>query len=118
MASNNKSSKSPKKANNKTQKQDPEAKAPAEPTNRPKNLTIVGIGASAGGLAALTAFFDAVPAETGLAFVVVTHLHPEHESHLAELLQKHTQMPTQQVSQKVKVEPDHVYVIPPNRSIS
>lgn len=52
-----------------------------------------------------------------MAFVVVTHLHPEHESHLAELLQKHTKMPTLQVMKKIKVEPDHVYVIPPNRSI-
>ncbi|HEU0297736.1 MAG TPA: CheR family methyltransferase [Anaerolineales bacterium] len=117
MASNNKKSKRPSKANPKTQTQDPEAIAPAEPTNRPKSLTIVGIGASAGGLAALTALFSALPSNTGMAFVVVTHLHPEHESHLPELLQKHTQMPTQQVVGRIKVEPNHVYVIPPNRSI-
>ena len=117
MASNNKKSKRPSKANSKTQSQDPEVKAPAEPTNRPKALTIVGIGASAGGLAALTALFRALPSNTGMAFVVVTHLHPEHESHLPELLQKHTEMPTQQVVRSTKVEPNHVYVIPPNRSI-
>jgi two-component system CheB/CheR fusion protein len=64
-----------------------EAKAPAEPENRDRGLTVVGIGASAGGLEALRFFFSALPAETGMAFVVVTHLHPEHESHLAELLQ-------------------------------
>jgi two-component system CheB/CheR fusion protein len=52
-----------------------------------------------------------------MAFVVVTHLHPEHESHMAELLQRHTQMPTQQVVEKTRVRPNHVYVIPPNRNI-
>ncbi|MGE5373425.1 MAG: CheR family methyltransferase, partial [Bacteroidota bacterium] len=62
-------------------------------------------------------FFDSVPADTGMAFVVVTHLHPEHESHMAELLQRHTQMPAMQVNERIKVESDHVYVIPPNRSI-
>ncbi|HUF00632.1 MAG TPA: chemotaxis protein CheB [Anaerolineales bacterium] len=113
---NNKPKKSPK-ATKKTPAQDPEAKAPTEPTNRPQALTIVGIGASAGGLAALSAFFNALPADPGMAFVVVTHLHPEHESYMAELLQKYTTMPVQQVMGRVKVEPNHVYVIPPNRSI-
>lgn len=115
---NKQSQKSPKpKKPTSKQEQDPEAKAPVEPTNRPKVLTVVGIGASAGGLPALRSFFEALPSDTGMAFVVVTHLHPEHESHMAELLQNHTQMPTMQVNTKVKVEPDHVYVIPPNRSI-
>jgi two-component system CheB/CheR fusion protein len=119
MASkNNKKPEPSPKPTKKTRKQaDPETKAPTEPTNRLKALTVVGLGASAGGLAALSAFFGALPAETGMAFVVVTHLHPEHESHLAELLQKHTRMPTQQVNQRVKVEANHVYVVPPNRSI-
>jgi len=94
-----------------------EAKVPVEPSNTDRGLTIVGIGASAGGLSALRSFFDALNSDTGMAFVVITHLHPEHESHMAELLQKHTQMPTRQVSKKIKVEPNHVYVIPPNRSI-
>jgi two-component system CheB/CheR fusion protein len=94
-----------------------EAKKPAEPTNRPQGLTVVGIGASAGGLSALNAFFDALSPDTRMAFVVVTHLHPTYESHLAELLQQHTQMPSRQVTQRMKVEADHVYVIPPNRSI-
>ncbi|HEX2993669.1 MAG TPA: chemotaxis protein CheB, partial [Anaerolineales bacterium] len=94
-----------------------EAKAPVEPSNRERGLTIVGIGASAGGLEALQSFFDALPDDTGMAFVVVTHLHPEHESHLAELLQKHTQMSVRQVAKMVKVESNHVYVIPPARTI-
>jgi two-component system CheB/CheR fusion protein len=80
-------------------------------------ITVVGIGASAGGLKALQAFFEALPDDTGLAYVVITHLHPEHESHLAELLQRHTQMPVRQVDGLVYVEKDHVYVIPPNRRL-
>ncbi|HSL27725.1 MAG TPA: chemotaxis protein CheB [Anaerolineales bacterium] len=92
-----------------------EAKAPGKPANTERGLTVVGIGASAGGLKALQSFFEALPAEPGMAFVVITHLHPEHESHLAELLQKHTRMPTMQVRKRTKVEANHVYVIPPNR---
>jgi two-component system CheB/CheR fusion protein len=94
-----------------------EAKAPVEPSNEDRGLIVVGIGASAGGLEALQAFFGALPADTGMAFVVITHLHPEHESHMAELLQRHTAMPAIQVNKKVKIKPDHVYVIPPNRSM-
>ena len=95
-----------------------EAKKPAEPTNQTQGLTVVGIGASAGGLTALNSFFDALSPDTGMAFVVITHLHPGYESHLAELLQQHTQMPTHQVSHRIKVKADHVYIIPPNRNIT
>src|ERR1044071_1848479 len=83
-----------------------EAKAPAEPQNSKRGIPIVGIGASAGGLRALESFFKKVPPETGIAFVVVTHLHPEFESHMAELLQKYTRMPAKQVTEKMKVEPN------------
>jgi two-component system, chemotaxis family, CheB/CheR fusion protein len=80
-------------------------------------ITVVGIGASAGGLKALRAFFEALPSKTGMAYVVITHLHPEHESHLAELLQRSTAMPVQQVNGLVPAEKDHVYVIPPDRRL-
>lgn len=119
-----------KKENTKTSSQPPkptkkqpgeteelEAKAPVEPSNREQGLTVVGIGASAGGLFALSNFFDSLSADTGMAFVVVTHLHPEHESHMAELLQRNTKMPVMQVTAETRVEPNRVYVIPPNRSI-
>ena len=85
--------------------------------HRENGLTIVGIGASAGGLKALRSFFEALPDTTGMAFVVITHLHPEHESHLADILQSDTKMQVSQVIRKVDVEPDHVYVIPPNHQI-
>jgi two-component system, chemotaxis family, CheB/CheR fusion protein len=79
---------------------------------------VVGIGASAGGLSALKALFRCMPADTGLAFVVVVHLSPKHESHLADLLQSHTPMPVTQVSGTVRMEPDRVYVIPPGSNLA
>jgi two-component system, chemotaxis family, CheB/CheR fusion protein len=87
----------------------------ASHTGKDKPLTVVGIGASAGGLAALQGFFDALPDDTGLAFVVVTHMDPERESLLPELLQKHTAMPVRQVRDLAAIEPNAVYVIPPGQ---
>ena len=92
-------------------------KSTSSSSPREVGVTVVGIGASAGGLKALRSFFEALPDTTGMAFVVITHLHPEHESHLADILQGDTKMRVRQVTSKVKVEPDNVYVIPPNRHI-
>jgi len=76
---------------------------------------VVGIGASAGGIAALRQFFGRVTAGSGLTFVVILHLSPQHESNLAALLQTHTKIPVTQVNETVRVQPDHVYVMPPNK---
>ncbi|HEX2723996.1 MAG TPA: chemotaxis protein CheB, partial [Gemmatimonadaceae bacterium] len=65
------------------------------PTASKLKPTIVGIGASAGGLSALKAFFSHVPSDSNLAFVVVVHLSPEHESHLSDLLQPYVSIPVQ-----------------------
>jgi two-component system CheB/CheR fusion protein len=78
---------------------------------------IVSIGASAGGLAALKHLFANIPADSGLTFVVVVHLSPEHKSHLAEVLQPHIKMPVLQVTQSLPLEANHVYVIPPNANL-
>src|ERR1051326_4807845 len=80
--------------------------------------TVVGIGASAGGLAALKTFLDHVPENSGLAFVVVVHLSPDHESHLAQLLQVHSRLPVEQVTHTTRLEPNHVYIIPPNANLN
>lgn len=87
-------------------------------TNELPDFAVVGIGASAGGLAALKAFFANVPKDSRLAFVIVVHLSPEHESHLSELLQPFVEMPVQQVQETVKLQRDHVYVIPPNANLN
>lgn len=80
--------------------------------------TVVGIGASAGGLGALKTFFAHLGDGGGMAFVIVMHLSPEHESHLADILQPHVKMPVQQVTQTMPLEANHVYVIPPNSNLS
>src|SRR5262245_54323574 len=95
------------------------AATPDHPQETPaRKMTVVGIGASAGGLDALKQFFGIVPADTGLAFVVVVHLAPQRESHLAELLQPRAKIPVRQVADSAHLEPNHVYVIPPGRNLS
>lgn len=88
-----------------------------EPPQDATPFPIVGIGASAGGLKAFEEFFRACSPTTGMAFVLVSHLDPGHESLLTEILQRFTAMPVVQPLDKTPVEPDHVYVIPPNREM-
>ncbi len=88
------------------------------PTRDDGKLRVVGLGGSAGGLAALQGFFGAMPPDSGMTFVVIMHLAPEHGSTLAEQLQRSTSMPVRQVQTRLKIEPDHVYVIPPARYLS
>nr|MEE4269664.1 chemotaxis protein CheB [Candidatus Krumholzibacteria bacterium] len=77
----------------------------------------VGLGASAGGLEALDQFFDAMPAQSGLAFVVVQHLSPDYKSLMAELLSKHTQMEVVRAEDGMAIASNHVYIIPPRKDI-
>ena len=79
---------------------------------------IVGIGASAGGLVALEDFFKNVPVLSGIAYVVIQHLDPTKHGMLPELLQRFTPMKVLQVGNRMKVLPNHVYVIPPNKNLS
>jgi two-component system CheB/CheR fusion protein len=83
-----------------------------------KTFPIIGIGASAGGLEALELFLHHVPQNSGMAFVIVQHLDPTQKDLLPELLQRATRMPVQQVKDRTRVEPDQVYVIPPNNDMS
>ena len=82
------------------------------------DFVIVGIGASAGGIQAIRRFFENVPADSGMAFVVVLHLSPDHDSKLAEVVQLSSSIAVTQVEGRVAVAPDHVYVISPNRSLT
>ena len=75
---------------------------------------IVGIGASAGGVEALEQFFKSLPAGNGMAFVVLTHLPPDRESMLSEILGRATRMPVVDARDGEKVEAKHVYVLPPS----
>lgn len=81
------------------------------------NFLVVGIGASAGGIQAMKSFFANVPADSGAAYIVILHLSPDHESRLAEVLQTSARIPVTQVRETVKIEPNHVYVVPPNQSL-
>jgi two-component system, chemotaxis family, CheB/CheR fusion protein len=78
------------------------------------SFPIVGVGASAGGLAAFGKFLSSLPTTTGMAFVLVQHLAPQHESQLVQLLTKETRLPVTEARDGLRVEPNHVYVIPPN----
>ena len=79
---------------------------------------MVGIGASAGGLEAYTEFLQAMPADSGMAFVLIQHLPPDRESLMAEILSKRTSMPVEQVREGMAVEPNHVYVIRPGHTLT
>jgi two-component system CheB/CheR fusion protein len=108
----------------------PEAKkrnpAPRKPSSRDQagipsasdTFPIVGMGASAGGLEALTSFFNNMPADSHMAFVLVVHLDPGHTSMMPELLKRHTAMNVIEAQDGMTVEPNRVYVIPPNKDMS
>ncbi len=84
---------------------------------RKKDFTIVAIGASAGGLEAVTNLFNCLKEKTGMAYIYVQHLSPDHKSILTSILSKVTQMKVQDIEDMEKMEPDNVYVIPYNRDI-
>ena len=76
---------------------------------------VVGIGASAGGLDAFKSLIKAIPVDSGMAYVIVQHLDPKHESLLPEILQKFTKIPVLEITNDIAVKPDHIYVIPSNK---
>lgn len=82
------------------------------------NFPVVGIGCSAGGLDALEKFLSHVPAGSGMAFVIVQHLAPTHVSAMPELLQRITRMKVVEAGDRMPIQPDCVYIIPPNKDLS
>ncbi len=91
---------------------------PANIKPSPDEFLIAGLGASAGGIQAFQEFFHHVPLKSGIAYVVILHLSPDHDSRLAQVLQSVTKMPVLQVTEKTKVLPDRVYVVPPNQHLT
>lgn len=79
---------------------------------------VVGVGASAGGLDAFKKLIKAIPEDSGMAYILVQHLDPAHESILVDLLQKVTKIPVHEISNNVHVEPDHIYIIPSNKLLT
>ena len=94
--------------------------SPADQPPSPANFPVIGIGASAGGLAAFEAFFSGMPADadTGMAFVLVQHLAPDHKSLLGELVRRYTRMQVFEVEDGMVVQPNCTYIIPPNRDMA
>ena len=95
-----------------------ETRSPAARNPPPSGVRIVGLGASAGGLVPLEQFLSQVPASSGLAYLVVQHMDPTHKTLLGELLQRATSMPVHEAAEGKRVEPDSVYVIPPDAELT
>ncbi|HVT58378.1 MAG TPA: chemotaxis protein CheB [Thermoanaerobaculia bacterium] len=91
---------------------------PSASAGNPSPVLVVGVGASAGGLGACQRFLQGAPADQGMAFIIVVHLAPAEESHIAGILQRKTRMEVSQVTGNQRVEPNHVYVIAPATSLS
>ncbi|HEY6348402.1 MAG TPA: chemotaxis protein CheB [Candidatus Angelobacter sp.] len=104
----------------KSAKNSPAAKDKVTQPQVSKNdsFPVVGVGASAGGLEAFIELLKALHPDLGMAFVLVPHLDPKHESAMKELLSRATKLPVLQVENAMRVEPDHVYVIPPGREMT
>src|SRR5690349_8454947 len=85
-----------------------------ETSGKTRSFAVVAVGASAGGLEAYTQLLRTLPSNTGMAFVFIQHLDPKHHSVLSEILAKRTEIPVVEAANGTKVEPNHIYVIPPN----
>ncbi|KVV14798.1 CheR family methyltransferase [Flavobacterium sp. TAB 87] len=83
-----------------------------------QDFPIIGIGASAGGLEAFTQFIDAIPADSGMAYVFVQHLHPQHDSMLTELLSRVAKIPINEITDDIHLAPNNIYVIPENKILT
>ncbi len=107
----------PEAAPEPTPEAEPAAAPPAEAEGLPRDFHVVGLGASAGGLDALEAFFQNVPERSGISFVVVTHQHPGHVSLLPELIAKRTAIPVEPITEGALLLPDRVLVTPPGYNV-
>ncbi len=95
----------------------PKKNSPAKAEVKENTFPVVAIGASAGGLEAMMELLKYLPADTGMAFIYVQHLSPDHKSMLTEILSKKTKMIVQEIDDMDKIQPDNVFVIPYNKGI-
>lgn len=93
-------------------------KTKPQPPATLQNFPIVGIGASAGGLDAFKQLLKAIPEDSGMAYVLVQHLDPSHESILPEILQRVTNIPVHEITEDIFLAPDHIYIIPENKVLT
>ncbi|WP_159473709.1 chemotaxis protein CheB [Dyadobacter sp. 3J3] len=93
-------------------------KSKIQPSATIQNFPVIGIGASAGGLDAFKKFLKAVPEKSGMAYVLVQHLDPSHDSILPEILEKVTNIPVNEITDDIHLAPDHIYVIPANKILT
>jgi len=93
---------------------DPDSSSDRTSKPTPASFLVAGIGASAGGIQALRQFFQHVPANSDIAYVVILHLSPEYESHLADILRVVATIPVTQVTEPIRIQPNQIYVIAPN----
>ena len=113
-STNNAAKAKPRRVKNQAQ-----ASSPTDPPDSGSpSFPVVGIGASAGGLSAFKKFFSHMPADSGMAFVLVPHLAPTHESLMVELLARQTTMPVCEAADGMPIEPNRVYIIPPNKYLA
>ena len=110
-------------SSNKAASQDEKDADTADKDKKELGFPIVGIGASAGGLEAFEKFFTSMPAddataETGMAFVLVQHLDPDHKSILVDLVKRYTKMKVFEVQDGMAIQPNCAYIIPPNRDMA
>ncbi|TXD85227.1 PAS domain S-box protein [Subsaximicrobium wynnwilliamsii] len=89
-----------------------------QPPATKQNFPIVGIGASAGGLDAFKKLLSAIPESSGMAYVLVQHLDPSHESMLPEILQRVTKIPVHEITEDMHLAPEHIYIIPSNKILT
>jgi two-component system CheB/CheR fusion protein len=89
----------------------------ASKTGKTKSFPIVGIGGSAGSFPSFEKFFNHLPVDSGMAFVLIFHLDPHHQGQVGELIRNYTAMPVIEAHDGLTVEPDHVYIIPPNKDM-
>lgn len=96
----------------------PRARMKAKPTFSSSDFPVIGVGASAGGLEAFGKLVSNIPEDSGMAFVLIQHLDPTHASNMVELPKRYTRIPVHEATDDIKLEPDHIYMIPPNRSMT